>query len=303
MRLRGMFEQLKTGLDRLGTSADHVSANPAELPGWPSASAWPPKDFGLLREMLAVYKPQSVNTLLSPGETMSGPNYLWVGACAVETIIAAVAASKLTKVEHVLDMPCGHGRVLRHLRVLFPKATIDACDLDVAGVKFCAETFGAHPIYSKEDLTSVTFDGPYDLIWIGSLFTHTSYGITKSWLTFLSTLLSDRGLIVATFHGRVTPLAHKVFAHHPDPEGWNGIIEDWNKTGFGYRDYSAGYGHDFIQGSYGTSLAKPRIIVGLVEDIPETRLFMYQERGWAENHDVLAFGKPKWDEGHSSTAS
>ena len=252
------------------------------------------KDQRLLQRMLSHYRLKSVSNVLSPSETMPGANYMWVGQAAVESIIAAVAASKLTKITRVLDMPCGHGRVLRHLRVLLPTATIDACDLDAEGVRFCADTFGAIPIYSNEDLTSVRFEGPYDLIWIGSLFTHTSYEITKKWLTFLSTLLSDTGIIVATFHGRWTV---RMQPKSPiiDDAKWSIMFADYTDKGYGYHDYDRQEKHSFIEGSYGISVSKAPAIIALAQNIPGTRLFMYQERGWGENHDVIAFGKPDWD--------
>src|ERR1700733_14940972 len=132
--------------------------------------------------MLSSYKPSEVDRRISPGETMGGDNYFSIGESAVDVVVKACMASQLTEVNRVLDMPCGHGRVLRHLVRLFPDAAFDACDLDAAGVDFCAATFGARPILSKEDLASVEFDGNYDLIWVGSLFTHLPYEISRKWL-------------------------------------------------------------------------------------------------------------------------
>ena len=47
-----------------------------------------------------------------------------VGASAAEAIIAALAAGRLAEVKRVLDLPCGHGRVLRHLVNMFPDAAV-----------------------------------------------------------------------------------------------------------------------------------------------------------------------------------
>jgi SAM-dependent methyltransferase len=192
----------------------------------------------------------------------------------------------------VLDLPCGHGRVLRHLVRLFPDASFDACDVDAAGVEFCAKAFGAHPIHSAEDLTAVKFDHSYDLIWVGSLFTHTSFEVTRSWLALLAGLLSDNGIVVATFHGRWA-------SHRPipyiDDERWGQILAEYNETGYGFRDYAKGDGHDFIAGSYGISVAKPHVILKMLEEIPGTRIYMYQERGWDDHQDVAVFGRPKVD--------
>jgi cyclopropane fatty-acyl-phospholipid synthase-like methyltransferase len=90
-----------------------------------------------------------VDTVISPKETMGRDNYLWVGASAAEAIIAALAVSRLAEVRRILDLPCGHGRVLRHLVKIFPDAVVDACDLDRDGVDFCAVRFGARPIISQ----------------------------------------------------------------------------------------------------------------------------------------------------------
>jgi hypothetical protein len=116
------------------------------------------KNVALLRKMIADYDPSKVDVQISASETMTGPNYLWVGAVAIEIIISSIGASRLTEVKNVLDLPWGHGRVLRHLVKLFPSAQVDACDLDRGGLEFCAERFGARPIHSREDLTSVGFD-------------------------------------------------------------------------------------------------------------------------------------------------
>ena len=142
-------------------------------------------------------------------------------------------------------------------------------------------------------MTKVHFDSHYEVIWIGSLFTHTSYEITQEWLTFLSELLSDRGIIVATFHGRFTPLLHKGMPHIDD-ERWAKIYEQYERSGYGYQDYSSEQTHEFIHGNYKAVAQKAATVIDLVQQIPDTRIFKYTERGWARNHDVIAFGKPWW---------
>ena len=261
----------------------------------PSTTGQRPKDLALLREMLDNYDPNRVDPRMSPNETMGGDNYMWVGTSAAEVIMTSVMASQLTEDTSVLDLPCGHGRVLRHLVKLFPKASFDVCDLDVAGVQFCVDTFNARAIPYQEDLTKVKFDKTYDLIWIGSLFTHTSYEITRTWLRFLSGLLSASGIIVATFHGRWATRVHKLVPYIDEPR-WNKILEGYNSTGYGYMDYATEQSHNFIKGSYGISIAKPHTLMEMLEDIPSMRIYHYQEQGWAHNHDVIVIGRPHWDE-------
>lgn len=252
-----------------------------------------PKDFALVRRMLADYDPSKVDQRISPSESMGGANYMYVGQSAVETIIAAVTASHLTEVRRVLDVPCGHGRVLRHLAKLFPNAIIDACDLDREGVQFCADAFDATPIYSFVDFTKVRFPAPYDLIWVGSLFTHLPLKLTERWLAFLAKQLTRTGIVVATFHGRWAIKMNDIMPYL-DAERWAGLMSDVESQGYGFRDYRRGETHGFIEDDYGISVAKPAALVDLVSTIPDTRLYMYQEKGWGHNHDVIAFGRPGW---------
>ena len=152
--------------------------------------------LALVRQMIERYDPDAVSRMLSPNESMIGDNYMWVGQSAVEAIIASVGSSLLTSVNTVLDFPCGHGRVLRHLVELFPDAQFDVCDLDEDGADFCAKRFGAEMVPPKAELTEATFPRKYDLIWIGSLFTHVSEERTARWLAFLADQLTDKGIIV-----------------------------------------------------------------------------------------------------------
>src|SRR5437870_5495298 len=82
---------------------------------------------------------------------------------------AALTAAGKTDVRRILDLPCGHGRVLRVLKAAFPGAALTACDIDRDGVDFCASRFGAEPVYSVEDPGRIPVRGPFDLIWVGSL--------------------------------------------------------------------------------------------------------------------------------------
>lgn len=241
------------------------------------------------------YEAAKVNTTLSPTDTMNDKWYFEVGRSAVEVILAALAACKLQRVGRVLDMGCGHGRVLRHLVCLFPGAEIHACDLDKAGVEYCASAFNVRPIYSQEELTRVDFGAQYDLIWVGSLFTHTARDTTRRFAAHLAKFLTPNGIVVATLHGRWCQHVHKV-APYIRKEGWEEISSGFAQQGYGYGDYSRTETHPFIAGRYGVSLAMPHVVVRDLEDIPGVRIYLYLERGWADVQDVVAFGRPAYDE-------
>jgi hypothetical protein len=64
---------------------------------------------------------------------------------------------------NILDLPCGHGRVLRHLQHAFPRAQLTACDVNMSATEFCARTFGATPVQGNESPQKIALKGNYDL--------------------------------------------------------------------------------------------------------------------------------------------
>src|SRR5262249_45606967 len=105
---------------------------------------------GLMPAGLAA-TPGPLNTTISPDERMPTTDvagYLAVGESALKAIRLALLTARAPQPGEILDLPCGHGRVLRWLAAAFPEARLTACDLLRDGVDFCASAFGAAPIYS-----------------------------------------------------------------------------------------------------------------------------------------------------------
>lgn len=241
------------------------------------------------------YRSSKIDDNISPNDAMFNEWYFSVGESAIDNIALAVLASRLSFVERVLDLPCGHGRVLRHITKFFPEADIYACDLDVDGVGFCEKTFGAIPITSLPRLESVVFPCTFDVIWVGSLFTHMPREAIKRSLLHLSRYLSPCGIIVATIHGRWAEYAHEI-CRYIGEDRWEKIMEEYRSSGYGYCDYIQEESHAYIERGYGVSILRPHIIVSDVEEMPEVRVLMYRERGWADHQDVIVVGKPPYNE-------
>jgi len=237
------------------------------------------------------YLASEIDDYLSPADTMADQWYMSVGVSAAQVIHAACVTSWVHRVEAVLDLPCGHGRVLRHLVKLFPDATFDACDLDRDGVEFCASRFGARPMHSDEDLTKLNPRRTYDLIWVGSLFTHISHSRTRAWLAHLADFLSATGIMVATFHGRFSSKMGREYGYIEESR-WLKLLNEYETTGYGYHDYPPKAGHGYIAGPYGISLSNPATVIADAISVPGIRVFSYTERGWAGHQDVLVVGKP-----------
>src|SRR5437016_10513244 len=101
----------------------------------------------------------------------NGAQYFKVGLSAIRCIDAAIHQGCLDRVDNILDLPCGGGRVLRFLAVHY-SAKIWAGDLQRDMVGFCAREFGAVPVHSSTDFDQLSIVQSFDIIWCGSLVTH-----------------------------------------------------------------------------------------------------------------------------------
>ena len=209
--------------------------------------------------------------------------YYYVGESALNCILSALTLSRLERVGSILNLPSGYGREARHLAAAFPDAQHTFCDILADGVAFCAEQFKGRAIVSQPELTEVELGGPYDVIWIGSLFTHLDEVKTERWLRYLCGHLSDDGILLASFHGAASRQLH--LTHYPmiGAQEWALIEAGYNDTGYGYAPYP---GQD-----YGISLSRPGKIAEFACAIPGTRLLCYSERAWSENHDVAVIAR------------
>ena len=212
----------------------------------------------------------------------SADNYFAVGESGLMCVRRANDFTFSSPVRRILDLPCGHGRVARYLRAWCPDASMSFCDIDRSGVDFCCRTFGGTAIYSQPELTEMDIGTDYDVIWVGSLFTHVERDRTERWLRYLCSRLSERGVMAATFHG---PASVEILDRYKlwglTDEQRRHIMDSYNACGYGYEPY-LNFGAD-----YGISVVRPSEIVKIAETIAG-RILFYSERLWADNHDVLA---------------
>ena len=164
----------------------------------------------------------------------------------------------------------------------FPDAKLVACDISRDAVDFCAQEFGAIPVYSQEDPAAIELPGPFDVIWVGSLFTHVPEPRWIAFLDLLASVLSEDGLLVFTVQGRNV---RRQLAVRPARDGTSTeagveqIVRGYDEHGFGYADWSGASG-------YGTSLNRPSWVTRQIEERPGLRLVGYREIGWGRQ-DVV----------------
>jgi SAM-dependent methyltransferase len=239
-------------------------------------------------ERLRHYQASGVDETISPHDTMfeteRPEHYFAVGRGAVAIIALAMIKAGVYSFTNVLDLPCGSGRVMRHLVRFLPEASILASDVDSDHVQFCARHFGAVPLLSRQDVRQVALDRPIDLLWCGSLLTHFSADRFREALRHMVGWLAPGGIAIFTLHGRWsihrqgdTPYKYL------DDETFAPIVEGVSRDGFGYADYP--------DRDWGLSISLPRWVMPAIEAMEDVRLLDYTERGWDNHQDVLILRK------------
>jgi SAM-dependent methyltransferase len=234
-----------------------------------------------------------VSTQISPSDQMflgtigGREQYFACGRSAMECIQKAllVASIPRDRVRRILDLPCGHGRVLRYLRAAFPGARITACDLLRDGVDFCSSAFGATGVYSCDDPERIPLEpASFDLIWVGSLFTHLDAPLWPRFLAVFRDSLCPGGILVFSTHGRS---AHERLVENRVSYGigsWHRtlLLYHYERTGFGYAKYA---GSDSY---YGFSLSHPAWVVSRLTALGGFRVLSVSETAWENFQDTFA---------------
>ena len=245
--------------------------------------------------MLCKFTEEAIDRWIHPCELMHDGDvsqYFRVGSSALTCIETALfAVRKLPEeVGHILDLPCGHGRVMRYLRAAFPQAKITGCDLLRDGVDHCAARYNAVPVYSCDDPERIPLAAGFDLIWVGSLFTHLARDLWVRFLNRFEALLNPSGLLVFTTCGRGTlkfleqsASAFGLGQNHPK------LLDQYYRHNFGYVRYP---GSDSY---YGLSLSTTGWVCDLLRTETGLRVVSYSEKAWDDHQDVFACVRnPEW---------
>lgn len=229
---------------------------------------------------------QAPSTVISPFERMNPEvpeAYLSVGRSALQAIRMAQVTAGAPDFSSILDFPSGHGRVMRWLRAAYPQAHITACDLLSDGVDFCAETFGADAVYSRDHLTASAFPSHYDLIWVGSLLTHVDVDRWKSLISLWHDLLAQNGLLVVSTHGPLVAACMRLGDNYGYPEpGVQRLLRAYASSGFGFLE------DDPNTCTYGITLSAPQWAIDQLLVHKDFHLTFACEALWNNHQDVIA---------------
>jgi SAM-dependent methyltransferase len=253
------------------------------------------RDASLTKDQLEML--ETVNRQIHHRDGMyagKAEDYFAVGLSAVECVDEVLRHTPKTTVREVLDLPSGYGRELRFFIQRFPNATFTACDIQPGAVKFCAKAFGALPVDSKANISELSFDCEFDLIWCGSLLTHLDEPSTRSLLKVFSDHLTPSGVMIVTTHGDYVAEQMRSGATYELPAGaTKQMAAIYDERGHAYHDYAQGLGYfDFhpAESGYGVSLMSPSWFRSLAADLKLNEVY-FAARGWANHQDVFALGR------------
>jgi SAM-dependent methyltransferase len=143
-------------------------------------------------------------------------SYVELGEHARQTILETLPGDWTPKGKRILDFGCGAGKVLRHLVDDWSEAELEGCDIDRASIEWLEANMSPQVhafVNGEKPPLEGTPDGRFDLVLAMSVFTHlTDYSLP--WLAELHRVLSDDGLLIASFLGRE---AYDVYAEG----GWD----------------------------------------------------------------------------------
>lgn len=183
------------------------------------------------------------------------------------------------------DFGCGFGRVTRWLKVEFPQARIWASDMDEAAQMWCAENLGSS--IPNDPLAKYNFD----LIFLGSVFTHLRPSVSEPLLERLVDSLRPMGILIFTSQGRwsyedirANPEKTNYRTDHLTPERLTALADEYEHTGYAYQDYTPK--HD-----YGISLIGQKWFVSTIGQNPNVTQLLMQEKAWGSHQDAYAYMK------------
>lgn len=233
-----------------------------------------------------------IDRVISPRDTMLAADdpeaYFRLGHRALELIHFSAQLCDKPHYPEILDLACGHGRVMRWLRPHYPYARITGCDLDHDAVDFCHERFSSVPVYSSPDLRALPFKADFDLIWVGSLLTHLNEDRWRCALDCLVRWVRECGVIVLSTQGRTvaTHLARgeKTVAENIDKAG---LLADYRRAGFGYQRYFECRPTE----DYGLALSSPSWLMAVLQAYPDIMIRAWLEEAWGMQDVVILYKK------------
>jgi len=170
------------------------------------------------------------------------------------------------------------------LKAQYPQADIFGQDVNQAWLEWCADNLGVNVILSKAHIQSVTVEREsYDLVWVGSVFTHIPEKSFDYLLDVLVGGLKQSGILIFTTAGELVRASfdvnnEKLLA-----------VKDAKKAVLGYDEN--GYGFALYSGGTYSDWGRAMVTFASVQEKLKrhpVKLIFYLEGGWGRRQDIFA---------------
>jgi SAM-dependent methyltransferase len=232
-----------------------------------------------------------VSTRVHPRDAMYVPgqadHYLSVGLSARRVIDTALKSHSQPSIRSVLDFPCGYGRVLRFLRLMFPDARCTGVEIDPGALAFCRRAFGIETVLSRMDFGMLPLPRDhFDLIWCGSLLTHLDEPSACALLQTFHRCLGEDGLCVFTTHGRHSAdwIRSGDVTYGLPAADQRAVLQQYDEGRYAYADLDG-------QPGYGISVVTQQHMRQVVSESGPWREVLFLERAWDNHQDVYALAR------------
>ncbi|MFL9858105.1 class I SAM-dependent methyltransferase [Paraburkholderia madseniana] len=237
-----------------------------------------------------------VSTVIHPNDDMFAGSHEHYDSVGAQMTGFADHAAKLagSTAPVVLELPCGYGRVTRHMVERFVPANMHVADIMAPSVDFCVETFGVHgyhvidPIYEFRNIPDNTFD----VAIMGSLITHLSEEASLIVLEHFFRKIRAGGVGVVTTHGVQSRERHSADDWYQVGDAARDyLIKKYDANEFGFVAYAEDHSKekktvDYIGSSYGISLI-PRAWVESACNRLGLNIIEERPAGWDDHQDVF----------------
>lgn len=228
--------------------------------------------------------------------------YNRIGSLACQQVEEALRLTNRTnqQISSLLDFGSGYGRVTRVFVQRFPAKAVTVYDLDPGAVRFCVSEFKVKGIYPAIDPIQPKF-GKYDVIWLGSVFTHLSEAYTRETFKMLDRMLKPNGVLIFTTHGADTfeRLSQGYYGEY-----WKNlsekIVSAYQANDFAFYPYSQNdieiLPFNFPRkNDFGMTWMKQAYVENMIQSASNHnyKALMYKPLGWDGHQDVHIYQKLK----------
>ncbi len=187
---------------------------------------------------------------------------------SIENIIQS-SGKTFEHIKSFLDFASGYGRATRFLIQEIDPSKVWVSDIYEGAVDFQKEYFGVNGFYSETDPRKLQFPREFEMIYVGSLFSHLPMHRFRDWLSRLYAILEDDGILIFSTHGEsLCPPENKL-----DPSGFTflGMSESGSLS----------------VSEYGSTFVTRACVERIAKELGITFIYFLERELWAQDMYVI----------------